>query len=357
VKTEPEDSRNTKGANALRTGPLFILSMWRGGSSLLYLLLNKHPQIALLYEADLPGLQPLFLAQRGRTSWAERWELWNQSLSRHGISAADIPPGLNDARAATRAVYGEYARRKGATIWGEKTPNFCDRVDLLARDFPEASFIIIWRNPIATARSIARAAALDARFFQKRGMQLRAIHGYARMKSQCDALNAVGRRVYQLNYEDLTRNTAAILRDICSFLSIPFDSRTTSLDGADRSALFPGEHHRMLHGDSIVSGRESADLLTPDLKRKLECYIVSWREQNGGVWPAYPKAAENGVKPVGAEERASDWLVYHAALLLHSFRRVFYSLMPLPALKKYRTSKHAAKSTAHIQSPGRSTAD
>jgi len=322
----------------------------------LYLLLNQHPQVALLYEADLPGLQRLF-PDRGDAGWAARWELWNQSLSRHGISPAGIPRGLKDARAATRAIYGQYARRHGATIWGEKTPNFCNRVDLLAREFPDASFIIVWRDPLATARSIARAAALGAIFFQKRGMQLRAIRGYAKLKRQCDTLTAAGRHVFQVNYEDLTRNTVAVVRDICLFLSVPFDPRIVSLDGADRSALFPGEHHKLLHGDSIVNGRESADLLSPDLKRKLERYIVFWREQNGGAWPAYPQMIENNVTPAGAMERVGDWLAYRSILLLHSFRHVFYSLMPLPALERYCTTKHAEKFPASIPSPGRSVVD
>jgi hypothetical protein len=50
-------------------GPLFITGMWRSGSSLLYALLNKHPQVKLMYEADLALLRPVFWKPSAR-DWA-----------------------------------------------------------------------------------------------------------------------------------------------------------------------------------------------------------------------------------------------------------------------------------------------
>ena len=47
-------------SSTAESGPLFVIGMWRSGTSLLYSLLNQHPQIALLYEGDLPLLRPLF---------------------------------------------------------------------------------------------------------------------------------------------------------------------------------------------------------------------------------------------------------------------------------------------------------
>ena len=45
-------------------GPLFVVGMWRSGTSLFYALLNQHPQIKLMYEDELPLLWPLFLGSR-----------------------------------------------------------------------------------------------------------------------------------------------------------------------------------------------------------------------------------------------------------------------------------------------------
>src|SRR5215470_7057400 len=102
--------------------PLFVLSVWRSGSSLLYTLLNQHSQIGLLYEGDLPHLNRYLRGHFQDGSWRERWEFWNQGPSRHGIAIENLPAQVADAWEATRVVYQEVSRRKQATIWGEKTP-------------------------------------------------------------------------------------------------------------------------------------------------------------------------------------------------------------------------------------------
>src|ERR1700722_8556688 len=100
--------------------PLFVLSVWRSGSSLLYTLLNQHSKIGLLYEGELPQLQ-LFLWGRFRSGeWRDRWEFWNQGPSRHGIAIKPMPANLSNAWEPPRAFSQQVARRKQATIWGEK---------------------------------------------------------------------------------------------------------------------------------------------------------------------------------------------------------------------------------------------
>jgi hypothetical protein len=107
--------------SGLATGPLFVLGLWRSGTSLLYVLLNQHPQIALLYEADLPMLRPLFYVQRPKARWLERWDFWNDSvMKRHQLSPDHIHPQTTGLRAATEATYRSYAQAKGAAIWGRK---------------------------------------------------------------------------------------------------------------------------------------------------------------------------------------------------------------------------------------------
>ena len=49
--TAHEPSKPDAGVS-LASGPLFIVASWRSGSSLLYALLNKHPQVALTFEAE-----------------------------------------------------------------------------------------------------------------------------------------------------------------------------------------------------------------------------------------------------------------------------------------------------------------
>src|SRR5579859_6320078 len=133
--------------------PLFVLSVWRSGSSLLYTLLNQHSQIGLLYEGDLPRLHRFLRRHFQNGSWRERWEFWNQGPSRHGIALESLSADVHDAWKATRVVYEEVARRKKATIWGEKTPHWCDCPLLMAEQFPDANFIFLWRDLNAVLKS------------------------------------------------------------------------------------------------------------------------------------------------------------------------------------------------------------
>ncbi len=171
---------------------------------MLYALLNKHPQIALLYEGDLPLFWPFFLTPGGKAKWLTRWDFWYAAIRRHRLDVARIPPDITDRKTATEAVYKEYARRKGSAIWGDKSPNYYDSLPRLERDFPGARFIIIWRSPAGICRSIIRAAE-ESPWFARRGMIHRGLLGCRQMKRGCDQIVARGAPVHQIQYEELIR--------------------------------------------------------------------------------------------------------------------------------------------------------
>jgi Sulfotransferase family len=142
--------------------------MWRSGSSLLYALLNKHPKVGLMYEADLILLRSVFFKSRRFCDWAQRWQFWDKAFTRHNLDPDEFArKGIGDFPTAFAAVHTEFAKRKGATIWGDKSPNYYDRLRYLAGIFPQAKFIIVWRDPLGTANSIARAAATGNHYFNR----------------------------------------------------------------------------------------------------------------------------------------------------------------------------------------------
>ncbi len=332
----------------LAPGPLFVVSMWRSGSSLLYALLNQHPQIALMYEAELPVLWPLFLKPDNRSNWPARWDFWNGGLTRHHVDTRKIPSNLCDLKSAFEAVFGEYARRKGATIWGDKSPNYYDCMNRLARMFPNARFIVVWRNPADTCRSMLRAAAAGSSYFQKRGMTLRAVLGYRRLKAEYDNLVASGVPVYPIDYEQLTCDPASVMPGICDFLGVPFDPKVSSLEGADRSALYGGEHHALLRGDKIVARSERPDNLPPSLKKKIARYIWLWREESGGAWPAFADAQDGDPGKPAIFDRLGDEIRYRCLRTFDLITACIYSFVPLLVLREYRAAK------AFLRSPGQS---
>ena len=333
------EERTTGSAPALRPGPLFVVGMWRSGTSLLYALLNQHSQISLMYEAELPVLKPLFMLRGGKSDWTKRWNFWNSALDRHQISDDEVPDSVKDLPSAVRAIYGQYAVRKGATIWGGKSPNYYDSLDRLAEAFPQAQFIVIWRDPADICRSILRAAEKDT-WFSKRGITHRALFGLERMKQDCDRLVSSGVSVHQINYEDLIYHPADLMQGICRFLAIPFDERMTSLEGADRSAIYEGEHHEGVKSQTIAGKKRRAEVLPTPLKRKIQRYTSFWRTQYRGTWPpASADLHDESVEMPGILERVKDRLLFRALRALDAAVVYVYCFAPLGLLGKYREVK------------------
>ena len=328
---------SVRSPETMSPGPVFVVGMWRSGTSLLYALLNQHPKIGLMYESDFFLLSPLFVLPRKTSSWIAKVDAWNGALTRHKIDAAAIPEDTVGLPDAFRAVAEQYAGKKGATIWGCKSPNYYDCMNQLADCFPDAKFIVIWRDPADVCRSIARAAQKSP-WFARPGMELRALLGCHLMKREADRLVRRGAAIHQLQYDDLVRDPLAAMTAICDFIGVAFDPRMASLEGADRSAVYNGAHHSMVKSAAIVADRGRPEVLSPELKSKVERYIVFWRKQYGGTWPVNA-AATDGTKPASWFERASD-LVRHS--LFRSFDLmvpVLYSLVPVAVWQRYRQWK------------------
>ena len=318
-------------------GPLFVVGMWRSGTSLLYALLNQHPQIGLMYESDLPLLAPLFLLRQKSARWLNKFEAWNGALTRHQIDVAAIDPNISDLPGGFRAIAQQYAAKTGATVWGCKSPNYYDCMNRLAGWFPEAKFIVIWRDPADVCRSIVRAAEKSP-WFARPGMDLRALLGYRRMKQEADQLVRRGAAICQIQYDDLVRQPETTLRAICEFIGVAFDPKMTSLEGADRSAVYKGEHHSMVKSSNIVANRERPEVLSPELKSKIERYVVYWRKQSGGKWPVKTGVAE-GTTAASWVERALDRLRHRTLRTSDLLVPFAYSFVPVALWQKYRHVK------------------
>ena len=316
-------------------GPVFVVGLWRSGTSLLYSLLNQHPQVALLYEGDLSLLWPLF-SPLYRPDWLARWDLWNQALTRHQVEPSSIPDGIRDLRAASEAVYRAYAQKKGATISGEKSPNYHDCLVRLAHTFPGSKYILIWRDPADICRSVTRAA-MSSPFLARAGTANRVLLGCERFKKQSDQLRRLGVPLYQFHYEDLTLKTEEVMRGICVFLEIEYDPRMAVLDGADRSAIYPGEHHLMVKSAAITTAGARVEVLSPALRKKIERYMRLWRRKYGMEWALLGRLTD---APAGDEpslwERFWDRLSYRCFRTYDLLIRIAFCFTPPQLWKAYR---------------------
>ena len=169
-------------------------------------------------------------------------------------------------------------------------------------------------------------------------MDLRALLGVHRMKQEADKLVDRGAAIHQLQYDDLVNDPNGSLTAICDFLDIPFDPKMNTLEGADRSAIYNGDHHSMVKSTTIVSNRERPEVLSPEFKAKVERYVAYWRKQYNGQWPVNAVVTE-GTKPASTPERLRDSIRLNLLRAADSVVPFAYTMVPTPLWQKYRQVK------------------
>jgi hypothetical protein len=322
---------------SIADGGVFVVGVWRSGTSLLYALLNQHPDIALMYEADLPLFWPLFAPHR--KSWPSRVNFWNSALDRHRLGDAEETFARQKRLPeAAESVYREFARRRKARVWGDKSPTYSGHCARLARLFPRARFIIIWRDPEQICSSVLQAATGNS-FFARPGTITRALFSTEALKKDTDWLQRQGRSVYQLSYDRLTTETPEVMTEIAAFLGIPYDPRMATLQGADHSAVYDGSHHESVKSEKIRSSGDK-NRLSAELRGKIRRYLTLWSEKNGPEWALFHNSSTAEAAEVpDFQERVLDRLRLTALRLLDTVALVSYSNVPFALLEMYRKRK------------------
>ena len=129
-----------------------------------------------------------------------------------------------------------------------------------------------------------------------------------------------------------------MMKGVCEFLGIPFDSRMCSLEGSDRSAIYEGAHHEQVKREKIRSLTECKEVLSPRLKRKIGSYVAYWKMESNDHWPLYPKSDQSFEYP-SAVERFLDNLLFRSLRIVDGFTAFVYCHAPIGWLSGYRTFK------------------
>jgi len=314
--------------------PVFIVGIFRSGTSLLCSLLNQNPGVALMYESDVWNFPRPLLNYRFRKNWAERIEFYNQALSRHRMVSGKTRALLKGIRTPTD-LYRTFGARKGALVCGEKSPFYCSRLEQLYQRYPGASFILVWRSPVEVYRSVLKAGQ-TSRFFGKPGMLSRLIYHQEQLIQQAARIEAAGARIYRVNYAGLVDHPEMVCREICDFLRVPFDARMLRLDQADLSTIYRAPHHAYLRRGVIERQKYSEALVSPAIAQKLDRYRHRW-EQLQVKWLKLP-ATSTQTGP-GRFEFAWHHVVGWCLTQYDSLVRAGFEFMPLAWLRIYRLLK------------------
>jgi hypothetical protein len=141
----------------------FICGVPRSGTTLLRLMLDAHPEMAIPPETHFaPRLIRTLDGATGDEARARAHAL----ITEHprwpdfGLDAGELRARFDaadpfDAAAALRCFFGLYAAGAGKPRWGDKSPKYVRRMRLLHATLPEARFIHVIRDGRAVALSLA----------------------------------------------------------------------------------------------------------------------------------------------------------------------------------------------------------
>jgi len=264
----------------------FIVGCERSGTTLLRLMLDAHPALAIPPESyfvirlhrnrsriEGPGGaidRDRLLRELSESEWFRRWELPEAAV--HLALQAPTPDGLDFAE-AMRRVFGAYAARRGKPRYGDKTPAYVLRIRALAGLFPESRFVHLIRDGRDVALSLAEMPwgpgdRVDS-----------ALHWRDRVRRGMAAGRSLGpNRYLELRYERLVAEPAATLRDVAGFLKLEFDQAmlrhhesATPPEGAihQRSAEPPVPGVRDWRRDMPAGELEAVEAVAGDLLSEL----------------------------------------------------------------------------------------
>jgi hypothetical protein len=199
----------------------FIVGVGRSGTTLLRLMLDAHPAIAIPGEthflAEFVALNAAELTRERFFRTITEAQTWpNLALGEAALREAldEIEPF--SASEATRVFYRLYARLFGKDRWGDKTPPYRAHMVGIQRLLPEARFIHVIRD--------GRDAALSYRgLWFGPGDDIEAQARFWVDEVRAARSQSVELQHYlEIRYETLVRDPETILRKICDYLGLSY---------------------------------------------------------------------------------------------------------------------------------------
>jgi Sulfotransferase family len=208
--------------------PVLILGVSRSGTTLLKEMLDSHSALAIPTESYfVPQLRDrhrrhfdadAFLDDIGRLSRIREWGV-TPELVRERL------PRSPTVEEAIRAIYLAYADLRGKPRYGDKTPIYMQRLDVLEHVFPDAQYVHLIRDGRDAGLSFI-GMRRRPRFNPARARGIAAFASQWRLEVEAarDLRRRVGpERYFELTYEALVADPEQQLRRVCEFLGLGFE--------------------------------------------------------------------------------------------------------------------------------------
>ena len=232
--------------------PFFLLGSQRSGTTMLRLMLNNHPNLAIPHESAFITIYHRKLGQYGDLGNRDNAKRMLEDIMRHplvqrGKLVADpeavLARPIGSYRDLVEAVFRSYAAALGKPRWGDKTPFYTDDIDIIRRIFPDAKILHLVRD--------GRDVVLSQKSIEWMSGNLpKLVLDWQWKTTIAHKVGAVlGRDFLELRYEDLVREPERSLRAICDFLDEPYDP--TMLEYSDSAEAVVPEESLKWHRNSV----------------------------------------------------------------------------------------------------------
>ena len=260
-----------------------IVGAARSGTTLLRLMLDAHPQLAIPPETHfLPDLRAL--QKRSDLKGKENADARREEFLRivtgspywkdFHLDAAALRAAVTDPKrtfnlaAGTRRFYELYARAHGKGRYGDKTPPYVWRLKDVSALLPEAHFVHIIRD--------GRDVALSARglwFDPSKGNVEDAAAQWLWRIREARQQAIICPHYLEVRYEELLSHPRAVLERICTFVGLEYDGAMENYHLAARERLRTEMHDQHDARGTLVATKAqreaifSKTALPPDPER------------------------------------------------------------------------------------------
>jgi hypothetical protein len=249
------------------TRPLILLGVSRSGTTLLRVVLDRSPGIAI---PDESFFVPLLARRHGRRVDRQRFlddVARLPAVREWGVSPSEVAERIDDGMPTGRAlatIYEVYAEKAGKPRWGDKTPMYMRHLPLLERLFPDAQYVHLIRD--------GRDAALSFLDMPEGSFTRTWAHPTTPAQFACLWRKEVGdarelgarvgaSRYHEARYEALVSEPEETVAAICAFAAIPFQAAMLEYTNAVDVSAKP--HQQRLLTPPTRGVRSWRDEMTP----------------------------------------------------------------------------------------------
>lgn len=261
----------------------FVVGVNRSGTTLLRMMLDSHPELAIPPETHfVPELislcrqgEPSITDLVSTVSAAREWD--DFGLEREALADAFAGVAPVEAGPVLRAFYRLCAERAGKPRSGDKTPAYGRSMLEIRAALPEARFVHVIRDGRDVALSIRDRTPADR---PERPFTRIARRWKRRIAGARDQAVSLGEAYLEIRYEQLVSEPERVLREICSFIELPWDPAMLGYTGHAATRLremdrdLPGRGDRRKLSAERRMETHARVLTEPDRSR-----IGRWRRE------------------------------------------------------------------------------